>query len=39
MMPATAIKTEADSLGEELDRLAESTNFNGIKLLKGAGPT
>ena len=31
----TAIQTEADSLGEELDRIAESTNFNGIKLLDG----
>ncbi|MFJ4029490.1 flagellin [Paenarthrobacter sp. NPDC089989] len=31
----TAIKTEADSLGKELDRITQSTNFNGIDLLKG----
>ncbi len=31
------IKTEVDSLVEELDRIAESTNFNGTKLLGGAG--
>ncbi|MDN3445400.1 flagellin [Microbacterium sp. APC 3901] len=30
-----AIKTEIDSLGEELTRVAASTNFNGIKLLDG----
>ncbi|KQM40207.1 MULTISPECIES: flagellin [Microbacterium] len=30
-----AIKTEIDTLGEELTRVAESTNFNGIKLLNG----
>jgi flagellin len=29
------IKTEADSLVSELDRIAQSTNFNGIDLLKG----
>ncbi|GAB2715722.1 flagellin N-terminal helical domain-containing protein [Arthrobacter bambusae] len=32
----TAIKTEGDSLGQELDRLTKGTNFNGIDLLKGA---
>jgi flagellin len=32
-----AIKTEADSLVAELGRIAESTNFNGIDLLKGNG--
>ncbi|UKA64741.1 flagellin [Arthrobacter sp. FW306-04-A] len=32
----TAIKGEGDSLGKELDRLTQSTNFNGIDLLKGA---
>ncbi|MEA5457130.1 flagellin [Sinomonas sp. JGH33] len=31
----TAIKTEGDALGEELDRITNSTNFNGIKLLDG----
>ncbi|GAB2972700.1 flagellin N-terminal helical domain-containing protein [Actinotalea caeni] len=30
-----AIKAEADQLGNELWRIAESTNFNGISLLKG----
>lgn len=30
-----AIKKEADSLGEEMGRLTEATNFNGIDLLKG----
>ncbi|QDE35026.1 flagellin [Microbacterium foliorum] len=30
-----AIKTEIDALGDELTRVAESTNFNGIKLLDG----
>lgn len=30
-----AIKTEIDALGDELTRVAESTNFNGIKLLNG----
>ncbi|OOP63288.1 flagellin [Arthrobacter sp. SRS-W-1-2016] len=30
-----AIKTEGDSLGKELDRLTNGTNFNGIDLLKG----
>jgi flagellin len=30
-----AIKAEGDSLGQELNRLTESTNFNGIQLLKG----
>nr|WP_297426523.1 flagellin [uncultured Actinotalea sp.] len=29
------IKTEADSLVSELDRISESTNFNGTSLLKG----
>jgi flagellin len=29
------IKTEADSLADELTRIGESTNFNGTKLLKG----
>ncbi|HEX9089652.1 MAG TPA: flagellin [Arthrobacter sp.] len=32
----TAIKTEGDALGKELDRLTASTQFNGIDLLKGA---
>ena len=32
----TAIKTEIDSLGKELTRVAASTNFNGIKLLDSA---
>ncbi len=32
-----AIKTESDSLVAELGRIAESTNFNGIDLLKGNG--
>lgn len=31
-----AIKTEINSLGEELTRVAASTNFNGIKLLDSA---
>jgi flagellin len=31
----TAIKGEGDSLGQELDRLTKSTNFNGIDLLQG----
>lgn len=31
----TAIKGEADALGKELNRIAQSTNFNGIDLLKG----
>lgn len=31
-----AIKSEGDSLGKELDRLTQSTQFNGIDLLKGA---
>ncbi len=30
-----AIKKEADALGNELNRIQESTNFNGIALLKG----
>jgi flagellin len=34
-----AIKKEGDSLGQELDRLTKSTNFNGIDLLKGATGT
>jgi flagellin len=29
------IETEITSLGEELDRISSSTNFNGIKLLDG----
>jgi flagellin len=32
----TAIKTEGDALGQELDRITNSTNFNGIKLLDGS---
>lgn len=35
----TAIKTEGDSLGKELDRLTQGTNFNGIDLLKGTAGT
>lgn len=31
-----AIKTEADSLVKELDRIAGSTNFNGAQLLDGS---
>jgi len=34
-----AIKTEIDALAEELTRVAESTNFNGIKLLNGDNAT
>lgn len=34
-----AIKTEIDALGDELTRVAESTNFNGIKLLNGDNAT
>jgi flagellin len=30
-----AIQTEIGALGDELTRIAESTNFNGIKLLSG----
>ena len=30
-----AIKTEADDLGKELDRITQNTNFNGINLLQG----
>jgi len=30
-----AIKTESDALGNELNRIAASTNFNGINLLDG----
>ena len=33
----TAIKTEITALGDELTRVAASTNFNGIKLLDSAG--
>ena len=33
----TNIKTEADSLINELGRISESTNFNGTSLLNGAG--
>jgi flagellin len=32
----TNIKTEIDSLGEELTRIGASTNFNGTKLLDGS---
>ncbi|WP_144872753.1 flagellin [Microbacterium sp. 1.5R] len=32
----TAIKTEITALGDELTRVAASTNFNGIKLLDGS---
>lgn len=32
----TAIQTEADALGKELDRITTSTNFAGIKLLDGS---
>jgi flagellin len=35
----TAIKTEIDALGDELTRIAESTNFNGIKLMDGTVPS
>ncbi|MGU3357560.1 flagellin [Microbacterium sp. M4A5_1d] len=35
----TAIQTELDSLGEELGRVASSSNFNGIKLLDGSNAT
>lgn len=31
-----AIKKESDALGDELTRIAESTNFNGIKLVDGS---
>ncbi|MEL4318676.1 flagellin [Leifsonia sp. YIM 134122] len=31
-----AIKGEADALGEELTRIIDNTNFNGIKLLDGS---
>ena len=34
-----AIQTEVDSLGEELTRIAQSTNFNGIKLTDGSNAT
>ena len=33
------IKTEIDSLGDELTRIADSTNFNGKDLLKGGTAT
>ncbi|GAB2518296.1 flagellin [Paramicrobacterium agarici] len=33
----TAIKNEADQLGAELSRIAESTNFNGINLFQAGG--
>jgi flagellin len=33
------IKTEADSLVAELDRIGQSTNFNGTKLLNGDNAT
>lgn len=32
-----AIKKEGDALGQELDRITQGTQFNGIDLLKGAG--
>ena len=32
----TAIKKEGDALGQELDRIVKSTNFNGINLLDSA---
>jgi flagellin len=35
----TNIKTEIDSLGDELDRISTSTNFNGTHLLDGTGGT
>jgi len=35
----TAIKTEATSLVSELDRLGQSVNFNGTKLLDGTAGT
>lgn len=35
----TAIKTEIDALGDELTRVAASTNFNGIKLMDGSVAT
>lgn len=35
----TAIKTEVDELGNELNRIVASTNFNGIKLLDGTAGT
>lgn len=31
-----AIKSEADALGDELNRIVNGTNFNGIKLLDGS---
>lgn len=34
-----AIKAEGNSLGQELDRITSSTNFNGIELLKGSAGT
>ena len=34
-----AIKAEGNSLGQELDRITKSTNFNGIDLLQGANGT
>src|SRR3954447_15648046 len=33
------IKTESDSLVSELDRISQSTNFNGTKLLDGSAGT
>ena len=35
----TAIKTEVDELGNELNRIVASTNFNGTKLLDGTAGT
>jgi flagellin len=35
----TAIQTEVTALTDELTRIAESTNFNGIKLLEGTNAT
>ncbi|KQV07941.1 flagellin N-terminal helical domain-containing protein [Leifsonia sp. Root112D2] len=34
-----AIKGEADQLGQELDRITNGTNFNGINLLDGSAGT
>jgi flagellin len=35
----TAIKAEGDQLGQELDRITQNTNFNGINLLDNSTPT
>ncbi len=34
-----AITTEVDGLVEELDRISQTTNFNGTKLLDGSNPS